>query len=47
MEDKNSATSKTKNEYDGHFDFRSLSAEQKLQWLAAIVMLAKMSKKQT
>jgi len=33
------------NPYDGHVDFKSLTPEQKLAWLASIVILAKMSRK--
>ncbi len=33
--------------YDGHIEFRKLSADDKLKWLASIVILATTSKKIT
>lgn len=33
------------NDYDGHTNFEELTPEQKLNWLASLVILGTMSKK--
>jgi hypothetical protein len=42
---KNSDSTPQKQRYDGHVDFKKLTAEQKIHWLANIVQLVKTAKK--